>query len=78
MSLDSDIRDIKKSLTDNKNTLTALQKDLQAMKADLKKIQDSGSNDFFRVVKGAALVRAMDKISSIDDNLKKMEKLINQ
>ncbi len=77
MSLDSDIRDIKKSLTDNKNTLTSLQKDLQAMKEDLKKIEDSNSNDFFRVVKGAALVRAIDKISSIEDTLKKLEKQLD-
>lgn len=77
MSLDSDIRDIKKSLTDNKNTLASLQKDLQAMKEDLKKIEDSNSNDFFRVVKGAALVRAIDKISSIEDTLKKLEKQLD-
>lgn len=74
MSLDSDVRDIKKALTDNKNTLTSLQKDMQAMKEDLKKIENSNSNDFFRVVKGAALVRAIDKISSIEDALKKLEK----
>ena len=74
MSLDSDIREIKSALSEGKRNLAEMLKEIQAIKKDLKKIQDSGSNDFFRVVKGSALVAAIAKISSISDSLDKIEK----
>lgn len=74
MSMDSDIKEIKSALGENKRTLSEMQRELQSMKSDLKKIQDSGSNDFFKVVKGTALVTAISKISSIGDLLEKIER----
>ena len=74
MSLDSDIREIKSALSEGKRNLAEMLKEIQVIKKDLKKIQDSSSNDFFRVVKGSALVAAIAKISSISDSLDKIEK----
>ena len=74
MSLDSDIREIKSALSENKRNFADILREIQEIKRDLKKIQDSNSDDFFRVVKGSALVAAIAKISSISDSLNKIER----
>lgn len=74
MSLDSDIREIKSALSENKRNFADILREIQEIKRDLKKIQDSSSDDFFRVVKGSALVAAIAKISSISDSINKIER----
>ena len=74
MSIESDVKEIKKALSDNKKALDDLQRGLNDVERATQKMKRSDSDSFFKVVKGTALAAAITKIANIESLLKELKR----
>ena len=69
MSIESDVSAIKRDVQQLSRTSSDLKRDIQKMKDEVSNIKDASPGPFLKVVKGAALLAAINKIDGLSDKV---------
>ena len=69
MSIETDVSAIKRDVQQLSRTSSDFKRDIQKMKDEVSKIKDESPGPFLKIVKGAALLSAINKIDGLSDKV---------